>query len=94
MTINNNLTLNAGLIDFDLGTNHLGGNDQIMVGGTLYLNGGVIHLNALDGTTNLDGGDFVLIATTNGISGTLPSIYGNTRFLERTINCESIKMER
>jgi len=74
LTINNNLTLNAGLIDFDLGTNHLGGNDQIMVGGTLYLNGGVIHLNALDGTTNLDGGNFVLIATTNGISGTLPSV--------------------
>ena len=73
LTINNNLTLNVGLIDFDLGTNHLSGNDQIVVGGTLYLNGGVIHLNALNGTNNLDGGDFVLIATTNGISGTLPS---------------------
>jgi len=75
LTINDNLSLNAGgQIYFDLSTSHLGGNDQIRVGGNLNLNGGVINIKALSGTASLDGGDYVLVATTNGASGTLPSL--------------------
>ena len=75
LTINNNLTLNAGgLIGFDISTSHVSGNDQVVVGGSLVLNGGVIHVNALSGAANLDGDDYVLIATTSGTSGTLPSL--------------------
>ena len=75
LTINNNLTLNTGgTTKFDLSTSHSSGNDQIVVGGSLYLSGGVINLKALSGTANLDGGDYVLVSTVSGVSGTLPAV--------------------
>jgi autotransporter-associated beta strand protein len=75
LTINDNLALSTGgQIYFDLSTSHLGGNDQIVAGGSLTLNGGVVNIKALSGTANLDGGDYVLVATTGGVTGTLPSL--------------------
>ena len=75
LTINSNLSLSSSsTVYFDLSTSHLSGNDQINVGGNLTLNGGVINLNALSGSANLDGGSYVLFAVTNSSSGTLPSV--------------------
>jgi len=75
LTINNNLTLNTGgITKFDLSTSHVSGNDQIVLGGSLSLSGGVINLHALSGTASLDGGDYVLVSTVGGVSGTLPSV--------------------
>ena len=63
LSFSNNLNLSAGAAPvFDLSTSHSSGNDQILVAGTLAMNGNdVIHVNALSGSANLDQtGDYVL----------------------------------
>jgi len=75
LTITNNLNISGGAVYFDLSTSHSSGNDQIAVGGSLTVNGGVIHIKALSGATPLDGSDYVLIAGTSTATLTaLPTI--------------------
>ena len=89
LTFNNNLDLSGGgTCYFDITNNASSGDDQITVGGTLTLNGGVLYVSALSGASPLDTtADYVLIADSNGPNvtslpalvwaGTKPSNYGN-----------------
>lgn len=82
LTFNNNLNLSSGGSPvFDLSTSAVSGNDQIVVGGNLTLNGGdVIHVNALGGTADLDQtADYVLFSVvgTTTLSGHPAVVYDN-----------------
>jgi autotransporter-associated beta strand protein len=89
LTFNNDLDLSGGgTCYFDLTNSASGGNDQINVGGTLTINGGVMHINALKGASPLDTtADYVLVNDNNSPNisslptlvwdGTKPSNYGN-----------------
>jgi autotransporter-associated beta strand protein len=89
LTFNNDLDLSGGgTTYFDVSTTGGSGNDQISVGGTLTLNGGIVHVHALSGASPLDTtADYVLFADSNGPNvtslpalvwdGTKPSNFGN-----------------
>gem|GEM_PF-3456748 len=90
LTFNNNLNLSSGASEYlDLSTSHLGGNDQIAVGGNLTLGSSdTVHINALSGAANLDQtADYVLfsVAGTTTMSaqpgllfdGTAPANFAN-----------------
>jgi autotransporter-associated beta strand protein len=89
LTFNNDLDLSGGgTCYFDITNNASSGDDQITVGGTLTINGGVFYVNALIGANPLDTtADYVLISDSNGPNvtslpalvwvGTKPSNYGN-----------------
>jgi autotransporter-associated beta strand protein/T5SS/PEP-CTERM-associated repeat protein len=89
LTFNNDLNLSGGgTCYFDITNNASSGDDQITVGGTLTINGGVLYVNALSGANPLDTtADYVLISDSNGPNvtslpvlvwvGTQPSNYGN-----------------
>ncbi len=89
LTLNNDLDLSGGgTCYFDITNNASSGDDQITVGGTLTINGGVLYVNALSGANPLDTtADYVLISDSNGPNvaslpvlvwvGTKPSNYGN-----------------
>ena len=89
LTFNNNLDLSGGGTGYFEITNTAGsGDDQMAIGGTLTLNGGVVHVHALSGAGALDTtADYVLITDGNGPNvttlpalvwdGTKPSNYGN-----------------
>jgi autotransporter-associated beta strand protein len=66
LTFNSDLDLSGGgTAYFDVTTNGGSGNDQISVGGNLTMNGGVLHINALSGSANLDTNtDYVLFNDT------------------------------
>jgi autotransporter-associated beta strand protein len=69
------LTLAPGAtVNFDLGTNYSGANDQIAVSSALTLNGNAFHIKAPGSLVNLDtNSDYVLI-TADSISGSFASI--------------------
>ncbi len=73
-TFNNDLTLASGAACYlDVGTTFNGANDQIVVTGTLTVNGNSIHLKAPSPASSLDTtADYVLISA-GGISGTFAS---------------------
>jgi len=89
LTFNNNLDLSGGgTCYFDIANSAGSGDDQITVGGTLTISGGVLYVNALSGANPLDTtADYVLISDSNGPNvtslpalvwvGTKPSNYGN-----------------
>ena len=79
LTFNNNLTLDpSSTVNFDVSTAHATGNDQIVVKGTLSLNGNSFHLKAPSTAASLDStADYVLITATGGISG---SFFGTPIF--------------
>jgi autotransporter-associated beta strand protein len=89
LTFNNDLDLSGGgTCYFDITNSASSGDDQITVGGTLTMNGGVLYVNAQSGAMPLDTtADYVLIADSNGPNvtslpalvwvGTKPSNYGN-----------------
>jgi len=89
LTFNNDLDLSGGGTCYFYITNSASsGDDQITVGGTLTLNGGVLYVNALSGAMPLDTtADYVLISDSNGPNvtslpalvwvGTKPSNDGN-----------------
>ena len=63
LTFNNDLDLSGGgTLYFDVTNSASGADDQIVVGGTLTVNGGVFHVHALAGTSPLDTmADYVLV---------------------------------
>ena len=68
-TFNNNLTLATGAAAyFDLGTIASGPNDQMVVNGTLTLNGNVIHVKAPSTSAVLDSADYTLFSSSNLIT--------------------------
>jgi autotransporter-associated beta strand protein len=89
LTFNNDLDLSGGgTCYFDITNSASSGDDQITVGGTLTISGGVLYVNALSGANPLDTtADYVLISDGNGPNvtslpalvwvGTKPSNYGN-----------------
>jgi fibronectin-binding autotransporter adhesin len=89
LTFNNDLDLSGGgTCYFDITNNASSGDDEITVGGTLTINGGVLYVNALSGANPLDTtADYVLISDSNSPNvtslpalvwvGTKPSNYGN-----------------
>ena len=79
LTFSNNLTLDASsTVNFDVSTAHASGNDQIVVDGTLNLNGNSFHLKAPNTSANLDTtADYVLLTATGGING---SFFGTPIF--------------
>ena len=89
LTFNNDLDLSGGgTCYFDITNSASSGNDQITVGGTLTVNGGVIHINALSGSSPLDvTADYVLVNNFNSPNilslptlvwdGIKPSNFGN-----------------
>jgi autotransporter-associated beta strand protein len=89
LTFNNDLDLSGGgVCYFDITNSASSGDDQITVGGTLTINGGVMHIYALSGASPLDTtADYVLVADSNGPNvtslpalvwdGTKPSNFGN-----------------
>ena len=77
LTFNNDLDLSGGgTCYFDISTTASSGNDQIVVGGTLTFNGGLLHLKALSGAANLDAtADYVLFNNANSPNiTTLPAL--------------------
>jgi autotransporter-associated beta strand protein len=94
LTFNNDLDLSGGgTTYFDVSTSGGSGNDQITVGGTLILNGGVVHIRALSGAASLDTTtDYVLFANANSPSitslptliwdGTKPANFANYYLLQ------------
>ncbi len=94
LAFNNDLDLSGGgVCYFEITNSASSGDDQITVGGTLTINGGVMHVRALSGASPLDSSaDYVLItdANTPSISslpalvwdGTKPSNYGNYTLLQ------------
>ena len=89
LTFNNDLDLSGGgVCYFDITNSASNGDDQITVGGTLTINGGVMHVHALSGASPLDTtADYVLVADSNSPNvtslpalvwdGIKPSNYGN-----------------
>jgi autotransporter-associated beta strand protein len=89
LAFNNDLDLSGGgTCYFDITNSASSGDDQITVGGTLTINGGVLYVNALNGASPLDTtADYVLISDSNGPNvtslpalvwvGIKPSNYGN-----------------
>ena len=89
LTFNNDLDLSGGgTCYFDITNSASTGDDQISVGGTLTINGGVMHVHTLSGASPLDTtADYVLVADSNSPNvtslptlvwdGTKPSNYGN-----------------
>ena len=89
LTFNNNLDLSGGgICYFDITNSASTGDDQVTVGGTLTINGGVVHVHALSGASPLDTtADYVLVVDSNGPNiaslpalvwdGIKPSNYGN-----------------
>ncbi len=89
LTFNNDLDLSGGgVCYFDITNSASTGDDQITVGGTLKINGGVVHVHALSGASPLDTtADYVLVADNNSPNvaslpalvwdGIKPSNYGN-----------------
>ena len=79
LTFNNNLTLDASsTVNFDVSTSHASGNDQIVVKGTLSLNGNSFHLKAPGTSSSLDTtADYVLLTATGSIGG---SFFGTPIF--------------
>ena len=75
ITLLTNLTLNAGSTNlFELGTSAAGGNDKVVVGGTLTANASTIYISATNGAANLDqSADYVLFTATAGVSGLMAS---------------------
>jgi autotransporter-associated beta strand protein len=73
-TFNNNLTLVSGAVAyFNVGTVHNGSSDFINISGSLT-NNGAVEVSAPSTSVNLDTtGDYVLITSAGGISGTVSS---------------------
>jgi autotransporter-associated beta strand protein len=86
LTFNNDLDLSGGgTCYFDITNSASGANDQIVVGvngGTLIVNGGLLHVHALSGSSPIDtAADYVLITNVSSPSvGSLPTlIWDGTR---------------
>ena len=89
LAFNNDLDLSGGgVCYFDITNSASNGDDQVTVGGTLTINGGVVHIHALSGASPLDTtADYVLFADGNSPNvaslpalvwdGIKPSNYGN-----------------
>jgi len=89
LTFNNDLDLSGGgVCYFDITNSASNGDDQVTVGGTLTINGGVVHVHALGGASPLDTtADYVLVVDSNNPNvaslpalvwdGIKPSNYGN-----------------
>ena len=69
-TFINNLTLSSGAAAyFDLGTSATGSNDEIVVQGTLTLNGNVIHVKAPGTSALLAPASYLLFSNASAIAG-------------------------
>jgi autotransporter-associated beta strand protein len=69
-TFNNNLTLSGSAAAyFVLSTSSTANDSQIVVGGSLTLNGNPIHIQAPSTTSRLYSGNYVLFTATGGVTG-------------------------